>query len=364
MQNKLSRAGMLVAVGIVSGGATCQQNTFAKITRSGATNTYRVVAFGDSIYAGYDKSLSLSSVARRSDPYVVGDYLATQWNANIEVVRLTESGATASQILADEVNGYGSSYINGATRVAMLDSCGNDFLQARSSMNSQTGTCSLAPLDSAVTNCITNTKSSLAKINSLIAGVSALSGKKVTRLLMNLYYPGFAADNVNLGCTIGGVATNKQTVFLDRLAQANFQLCGAAEAAGWTCVDDFSHYMAADYDTNGDGVVDQVNAAYRGQGEGEANYRNRINGYRTTILHDSKTKGAVVNGAHASEDYLLTNDDTHPTYTGGTMSCTTGSPSSSSFAQDYTASPNSVWNVYGHERGGWQNRVILTGVSP
>ena len=320
--------------------------------------------FGDSIYAGYDKSLSLSSVARRADPYVVGDYLATQWNANLEVVRLTESGATASQILNDEVNGYGASYLTAATRVVMLDSCGNDFLQARTSINGQTGSCNFGGLDTAIANCISSTKASLAQINSLISGVSGLRGKTVSRLLMNLYYPGFASDNTNLQCTVSGVTPNRQSVYLDRLGQANFQLCGAAEAAGWKCVDDFSHYMAADYDTNNDGIVDQVNIAYRGQSEGEAAYRSRINGYRTTIIHDSKTKGAVNSTGHFSADYLLNNDDTHPTYTGGTIGATTGAPSSVSHAQDFTTLPNQYWNVYGHERGGWQNQTLLSGVTP
>jgi GDSL-like Lipase/Acylhydrolase len=365
MQARLGRVAAAAVLALLAGGATCQQNTFVTITRSGATATYRVVAFGDSIYAGYDKSLSLSSVARRSDPYVVGDYLASQWNANIDVVRLTESGATASQILADEINGYGSSYINANTRVVMLDSCGNDFLQARTSIEGQSGTCNYSVLTTAVSNCVNNTRSSLSKLNALVAGVSGLSGKTVTKLLMNLYYPGFASDNTALGCTVNGVKPNRQQVFLDYLAQANFELCGSAEAAGFQCVDDFSNYMAADYDTDGDGTIDQLQIAYRGQAEGEAAYRARINGYRTSIIRDSGTKGIVnASGAHATADYLLTNDNTHPTYTGGTISCSSGSPSSSSHAQDYTASPNAVWNVYGHERGGWQNRTLLAGVSP
>ena len=49
---------------------TINQNTSWTIQRSGATSTYRVVAYGDSIFAGYNGGLW--SVARRASPYTSG----------------------------------------------------------------------------------------------------------------------------------------------------------------------------------------------------------------------------------------------------------------------------------------------------
>ena len=68
-------AACAVAATVVSGSAfasTINQNTSWTINRTGATGTYRVVAYGDSIYAGYNGSLF--SVARRASPYVSGQH--------------------------------------------------------------------------------------------------------------------------------------------------------------------------------------------------------------------------------------------------------------------------------------------------
>src|SRR5512140_3835658 len=84
------------AVSLSASANTITQNTSWKVTRSGATQTDRVVAYGDSIFAGYYGQLF--SVARRAAPYTDGEYLSSKWNANIEVVRRTKSGAKADDI--------------------------------------------------------------------------------------------------------------------------------------------------------------------------------------------------------------------------------------------------------------------------
>src|SRR5690242_16026791 len=103
VRSKLSCA-VVVATTLVGGRATASainQNTAWTINRTNATTTYRVVAYGDSIFAGYNGAPY--SVARRAAPYVDGEYLATKWNSNIEVVRRTKSGARADDIYNNKI---------------------------------------------------------------------------------------------------------------------------------------------------------------------------------------------------------------------------------------------------------------------
>ena len=60
----------------------------------GAAKTYRVVAYGDSIFAGYQRSIF--TVARRSGPHVAGEYLAYRWGANVEVVLIAWKSGKAT----------------------------------------------------------------------------------------------------------------------------------------------------------------------------------------------------------------------------------------------------------------------------
>ena len=53
--------------------STLTQNLSWTIDRAGTTARYRVVAYGDSIYAGYYGSIS--RVAKRAAPTVDGEYL-------------------------------------------------------------------------------------------------------------------------------------------------------------------------------------------------------------------------------------------------------------------------------------------------
>ena len=92
-----------VALASASAGAsTLTQNVSWTIDRSGTSAKYRVVAYGDSIYAGYYGSISRASrsAPRRS---VDGEYLSQAWNADIEVVRRAKSGAVASDIYNNKI---------------------------------------------------------------------------------------------------------------------------------------------------------------------------------------------------------------------------------------------------------------------
>jgi len=332
---------------------TLTQNLSWTIDRAGTTTVYRVVAYGDSIYAGYNGSLG--RVAKRAAPTVDGEYLSKLWNADIQVVRRTKSGALASDIYNNKIVAE-RSYMQAAnTRVVTFEMCGNDGLQARSSFAGQSGTCNYSPLTTAENNCTNYTQLAMQAINQYAA-----AGTKL-KVVSNLYYPGYAADNATAGCTDSstGQHPNKQQVFLNSLAKLNWQACAFASQYGFACADSFAEYMAADYDSNGDGLIDRDAIRYV-QGESQAAYINKIvNTYRAT-LRDANGK---LLSASASADYIQS-DNTHPTYTGATITIGfIGGSGSGSGAPDYTdaqivGGKNPVWNLFGHERMGWALSVF------
>jgi lysophospholipase L1-like esterase len=329
--------------------STVNQNTSWTINKSGATTTYRVVAYGDSIFAGYNGGLF--SVGRRAAPWVDGEYLVYPWNANIQVVRRTKSGAVASDVYNSKIVGDKSYMQATSTRVVQFEMCGNDGLQARSNLAGQSGTCNYGVLDTALANCTTYLQAAMQYINA-----NAYSGTKV-KMVSNLYYPGYNADNSLTGCNDPGTGQkiNKQTKFLPYLARMNWRACNFANTYGFQCVDSFAQYMGADYDSNNDGQNDSDALRYV-QGESENDYVNRISVTLRSTLRDANTH--FVN-ASTSYDYIQS-DDTHPTYylssTIG-LNIFTGSGSGSG-APDFTAAQivngqNPQWNKWGHERMGW-----------
>jgi hypothetical protein len=241
------------------------------------------------------------------------------------------------------------------TRVVTFEMCGNDGLQARSSFSGQSGTCNYAPLNTALNNCTTYTQAAMQYIN---ANASANTRLKV---ITNLYYPGYAADNVLANCTDSGTGQrpNKQTVFLPYIARMNWRACNFAAQHGFACADSFAQYMGADYDSNSDGQIDSEALRYV-QGESENDYVNKlVNTLRSTI-RDANTH--FVSGS-TSYDYIQS-DNTHPTYTGSTVSVGIfGGTGTGSGPPDYSGGQivggkNPVWNQLGHERMGWALSVF------
>jgi hypothetical protein len=110
--------------------------------------------------------------------------------------------------------------------------------------------------------------------------------------------------------------------------------------------------MGADFDTNGDGLVDSEALRYV-QGESEADYVTRLTQTLRSTVRDANFH--FVNNT-TSYDYIQS-DDTHPTYTGNTISVGIfGGTGTGSGPPDYptiTGGKNPVWNQYGHERMGW-----------
>jgi lysophospholipase L1-like esterase len=326
--------------------STVTQNLTWTINRANVTTKYRVTAYGDSIYAGYYGSIS--RVAKRAAPGVDGEYLQKVWNADIEVVRRAKSGAVASDIYNNKIVKERSYMQTTNTRVVTFEMCGNDFLQARSAFKNQSGTCNFSGINTALSNCTFYQNQAMTYINA-----NAHANTKL-KVIANIFYPGYDADNVLSNCTVNGSRINMRDMFLPYLAQSNWRACDFARQRGFKCADSFAQYMAADFDTNGDGLVDSAAIAYQ-LGESEANYVNRISVTLKSTLRDANFKRVT---SSTTYDYIQS-DNTHPTYQGSTIYVGFfGGSGSTTTAPDYADSSivggkNPAWNRMGHERMGW-----------
>ncbi len=348
IRGTLSRALPAVALVALSApvlGNTLNQNVSWTVDRSGTTTKYRIVAYGDSIYAGYNGSIS--NAARYAAPTVDAEYLAALWNADIESIRRAKSGAVASDVYQNKIVAERSYMQAASTRVVTFEMCGNDGLQARTSFKGQSGTCNYGVLDTAVANCKANVAAAMDYIN------ANASPNVRLKVVSNLYYPGYNADNVQSSCRDAGTGAtvNLRDRFLPAIAKMNYWMCEYARQKGFQCADSFAGYMGADYDSNGDGQVDSAALRFVA-GETEAAYVTRITQTLRPTLRDANTHFV---SASSSYDYIQS-DDTHPTYTGGTVtaglfggSTGTGAARYSSF----TGGKSPIWNQYGHDRMGW-----------
>ena len=325
--------------------STLNQNVSWTIDRSGTTAKYRIVAYGDSIYAGYNGSIS--NAARFSAPTVDAEYLSARWNADIESVRRAKSGAVARDVYENKIVAERSYMQAASTRVVTFEMCGNDGLQARTAFKNQTGTCNYSVLDTAVNSCKTYVAASMDYIN---ANASPNTRLKV---ISNLYYPGYNADNVQSSCrdATTGQTVNLRDRFLPAIARMNYWMCEYARQKGFQCADSFAQYMGADFDSNGDGQVDSDALRYVA-GDTEASYVTRITSTLRPTLRDANTHFV---SSSSSFDYIQS-DDVHPTYTGGTVSAGLWGGTTGTGAARYTSFTNGkspIWNAYGHERMGW-----------
>jgi hypothetical protein len=335
----------LLALGSEAAASTVNQNASWTIDRAGTSTKYRSVAYGDSIYAGYNGSVT--SAAKYSAPTVNAEYLSALWGADVESVRRTKSGAVASNVYNNKIVAERSYMQASNTRVVTFEMCSNDGLQARSAFKSQTGTCNYSGLTAAETSCRTYVTAATDYINA-----NAYSGVKL-KVVSNLHYPGYAADNAQSSCkdATTGATVKMQDKFLPALARMNFMMCDVARQKGFMCADNFAQYMGADYDSNGDGQIDS-NALRYVAGESEASYVTRITTTLRSTLRDANTHFV---SASSSYDYIQS-DDTHPTYNGGTVTAGLFGGSTGSGAPRYstiTGGKNPIWDQYGHERIGW-----------
>ena len=287
---------------------TLTQNVSWTIDRAGTTTKYRVVAYGDSIYAGYNGSIT--NAAKYAAPTVDAEYLSALWNADIENVRRAKSGAVASDVYNNKIVAERSYMQASNTRVVTFEMCGNDGLQARSSFKGQTGTCNYAVLDTALNNCKTYVAAAMDYINA-----NAYAGTKL-KVIANLYYPGYNADNVQSSCTDSatGAKVNMRDKFLPDIAQDELLDVRIRAPEGLPVRRQLRavHGRRLRQQRRRPGRLRR--AAYVA-GESEASYVTRITGTLRSTLRDANTHFV---SASSSYDYIQS-DDTHPTYTGGTV---------------------------------------------
>ena len=341
----LSSALLAFTIALPAMASTLSQNVSWTVNRSDSTAKHRVVAYGDSIYAGYNGSVS--NAERYAAPTVESEYLSAAWKTDVESIRRAKSGAVASDVYQNKIVAEKSYMQASSTRVVTFEMCGNDGLQARTAFKDQTGTCNYNVLETAVQNCKTYVAASMDFINA-----NAYPGVKL-KVISNLYYPGYNADNVLSSCNdpSTGARVNLRDKFLSAMTRMNYWMCEYARQKGFQCADSFAEYMAADYDSNGDGQIDSAAIKYVA-GESESSYVTRISSTLRSTLRDANSHFV---SSSSSFDYIQS-DDVHPTYTGGTVTAGLWGGSTGSGAPRYTSYTNGrspIWNQYGHERMGW-----------
>lgn len=325
------------------------QNLAWTIDRPESETRHRIVAYGDSIFAGYRGSIS--KVAIWASPTVSGDYASARWGTDVETVRRTKSGAIAKEIYEDKVVDDKRYMQTPETRVVMLEMCGNDALQARNNLHGQDGTCDYSRLDEALADCTEYQELAMIFIN---ANASATTRRKI---ISTLYYPGYDDDNEPAGCTdttLGG-PPNKQDVFLPYLLRMNWRACNFGVQHGFQCADTFAGFMGADFDSNGDGKKDAAALRFR-RGESEEEYVTRLG---TTLRSTIRDPNMHFFRPQTTFDYIQS-DDVHPTYDGGTkfLGLLGGSGKGSSAPryplQAYADGRVPIWKSFGHERMGFE----------
>jgi len=339
----------LLGFGAEVAASTITQNASWTVNRSLTSTKYRVVAYGDSIFAGFNTGVT--SVAKYPGPTVQAEYLSALWKADIESIRRTKSGALAKDIYDNKIVAERSYMQNSSTRVVAFEMCGNDGLQNRADFNGQSGTCSYTKLESGTESCRTHVAKAMDYINA-----NAYSGVKL-KIISNLHYPGLDAYNKTSSCRDAstGQGVNISEMMLKYAARVNWMMGDFARQKGFVYVDSFAMYHAADYDTNGDGLVDSEAIKYV-PGESEAAYVNRITQTLRSTIRDANLKRVT---ASSTIDYIQS-DDIHPTYTGGNASTGLTGTASGSAAPRYTSFTNGkspIWDRYAHERTGWAMSV-------
>lgn len=341
----LSVLSMMAVAGLGCAGSV-EQNLSWTVERAPELPTYKVVAYGDSIFSGFYSVDHPYRVALRAAPYVAGEYWAQKWNANVKVVRRTRAGALAGEVYNEKIVAESSYMRSDDTRVVMFEMCGSNYLNVKGDLRDPNDSrfCSYDKLEEALSRCTTHMEAAMQYIN---ANASSAVEEKI---IMNLYYPGYGADDSLTTCkdATTGQPINRQEKFLPYLARSNWRACNLAEQYGFRCADAFAQMMAADDDSNEDGVMDPEALRYV-SGESEEDYVNRITVTLRSTLRDPQ---AHFVGPDTSYAYLLP-DGTHPTYYGGSVERGGDGSSAPKFSDDNVVDWKSPeWNKWGHERIG------------
>lgn len=291
-------AGLLVSMSLAAQAhAAAHESRTLKPTDGTSTTTRTYSTFGDSIAAGY------CGIFCRTDSFSVrhARSVANSFDATVSYRGRAVSGDLMSQI-ADEISIYRTEVAT-ADFIA-LDGCGNDYLDARSAYRGQTSCTNETVLATALDTCHTQ----------LVRALNTIAANKkptATVVVMNLYYPGVNNDKGRV-CGTG----SHFDVFLDYIVESNWLTCTEALARGFECADAFAGFNAADFDTDGDGLIDSNEIRFDPISDIDD-----FNGYYTRIAINNKHLIKDANQKQVSPtstaDYLQS-DDTHPTAAGHT----------------------------------------------
>jgi hypothetical protein len=257
---------------------------------------------------------------------VDAEYLSALWNADIESVRRAKSGAVASDIYNNKIVAERSYMQAASTRAVTFEMCGNDGLQARTAFKKPDRHLQLQrhgrrwptarPMWPAMD----------------YINANAYAGVKV-KVISNLHYPGYNADNVQSTCkdaTTGATincATSSCPSWPHELLDVRIRASEGLPVRGQLCP------------VHGGRLRQQRRRAGRQRGaalpagESEANYVTRITSTLKATLRDAN---AHFVSASSSYDYIQS-DDTHPTYTGGTVTAGLFGGTTGSGAPRYTS---------------------------
>jgi lysophospholipase L1-like esterase len=259
------------------------------------TTTLTYAAFGDSIVAGYCGwfcRMSSYGVYHAQD-------VANAFDARVYYDGNAHSGWIMKEI-ADDIYSHRSEVA--AADFIVLEGCGNDYLDARSSYRNQSDCTNETVLATALDRCQTH----------MVRALNYLSTYKKASAkvyVMSLYYPGMNTDK-SKKC---GSYTHFD-VFADYIVESNWFTCNEAIKRGFKCVDGLAAFNAPDTDTDGNGVPESAEIRFN-----PATDYNDLNGYYTRVLIDNKSVLSDANYkrlANGSTADYLQSDDTHPTAAG------------------------------------------------
>jgi lysophospholipase L1-like esterase len=259
------------------------------------SSTMEYTALGDSIVAGYCGWFC------RTTSY--GRYHAAD-AANAFDARVYYNGDAHSGWLMEDIadDAYTHRADIAASDIVVIEGCGNNYLDARSSYRGQSDCTNENVLASALDTCQTH----MVRALNTIATYKKASAKVY---VMGLYYPGVNSDK-SRAC---GSLTHFD-VFANYIVESNWYSCNEAIKRGFKCVDGLAAFNAPDTDTDGNGVAESAEIRFN-----PATDYNDFNGYYTRVLINNKSVISDANYkklANGSTVDYLQSDDTHPSSAG------------------------------------------------
>ena len=213
--------------------------------------SYRVVAYGDSIYAGYRGSIF--NVAKRAAPM-------GRRRVPVEHVERRHRGRSAAPSRAPwpttsttTRSSPSARTCRRRTRASSPSRCAATTTCRRAAASpARAAPATTAPVDNALANCTNYTAAGDATHQPVRHHRDAEDG--LEPLLSRATTP--TTRSATAPTRRPGSRSTSRAQFLPVLAQSNWRACNLAAQHGFACADSFAQYMGADYDSNGDGQID------------------------------------------------------------------------------------------------------------